>query len=404
MQYILFEDGCTRHLRPMTSTRPVYALRVGIDTVSEKWARHLGEKPQQLCHGAARHQYNTFVSSDDAVLINGKYLPTPTVIEAIRNLPPKKVLITGRREVLAFRGETRLFNSAHFQDIGCVELKDLLNNYPQEVLPAGEEPLAIRQLTDIFRINGEVLRRDFSELTAGRTSAPITDPHTRVYGAENIFLEEGVTLRAAVLNAEKGPIYLGKGVDIQEGAIIGGGHAILEGSAIMMGAILRGDSTIGPQCKIGGEVANSVIQGFSNKSHHGYLGNSVLGKWVNIGAGTSISNLKNNYSTVDVYDVVTEKYVDTHLQFCGVFIGDYTKLAINTRLNTGTVLSVGCNVFTGDFPAKFVEPFTWGCGPKSQPYEFSKFVETAERMMHRRGLQMSPEHHKVLKEVFAITR
>jgi UDP-N-acetylglucosamine diphosphorylase/glucosamine-1-phosphate N-acetyltransferase len=256
----------------------------------------------------------------------------------------------------------------------------------------------------IFSQNGNQLKIDFVVLTAGRRSAPINDPHTVVYGKENIFIEEGVYIRSAILNAETGPIYLGKDSIVQEGAIIRGSFALCEGGHVNMGAKIRGDVTVGPFSKVGGEVSTSVLFGYSNKAHDGFLGCSVLGEWCNLGADTNTSNLKNNYDLVKLWRHGSQSYESTGLQFCGLMMGDHSKCSINTMFNTGTVVDVSSNVFGEGFPQNYVPSFSWGGAKDAQVYKLDKALETAQRVMARRNVELNSVEKEILTHIFNITR
>ncbi|HTF80509.1 MAG TPA: hypothetical protein VL947_02245, partial [Cytophagales bacterium] len=270
-----------------------------------------------------------------------------------------------------------------------------------KTIEAAFDPVIIHHKHDIFAYNGSEIRKDFALLTAGRVSAPIHDKHTIVYGAEQIFLEEGVTIKAAVLNAENGPIYLGKDVEIKEGALVRGPFAMLEHSMLNLGAKIQGDTTIGPYSKVGGEISNSVIFGYSNKVHDGFIGNTVIGEWCNLGADTNTSNLKNNYSEVKVWNYGVNDFVNTKKQFHGLMMGDYSKAGINTMFNTGTVVGVSANVFGSGFLPKFIPSFTWGGSEGMETFKFEQALEAAKRVYARRGLVMEPVTEQILKEVFA---
>ena len=255
----------------------------------------------------------------------------------------------------------------------------------------------------MFLRNGAEIRRDFVLLTQGRTSQPVNDAHTVVYGAENIFIEEGVKIRAAILNAEDGPIYLGKNSQVHEGAILKGPLALCEGSHINAGAKMRGDNTVGPFSKVGGEVGNSIVLGYSNKGHDGYLGNSVIGEWCNLGADTNTSNLKNNYAAVKIWSHAASRFVDTGQTFCGLMMGDHSKCGINTMFNTGTVVGVGANIFGAGFPRTFIPSFSWGGAAGFETFNLPKANEVAERVMARRALPYNELEQEIMKVVFEST-
>ncbi|HYC85082.1 MAG TPA: glucose-1-phosphate thymidylyltransferase, partial [Chryseosolibacter sp.] len=246
-------------------------------------------------------------------------------------------------------------------------------------------------------------RADFQLVTRGRTSQPVPDPHTVVYGPENLFIEEGVTLKAAVINAENGPVYLGKNSIVQEGALIRGAFALCEGGHLNMGAKVRGDTTIGPFSKVGGEISASVLFGYSNKAHDGFLGCSVLGEWCNLGADTNTSNLKNNYDHVKLWRHASGSFEDTGLQFCGLMMGDHSKSSINTMFNTGTVVDVSANVFGEGFPRNYIPSFAWGGSGGFTTYKIEKALETAERAMARRNVVLDKTEREILVAVYQMT-
>jgi len=272
-----------------------------------------------------------------------------------------------------------------------------VSEYPDEIV-------LIDQLWKIFQNNGNQIRADYKLITTNRKSAPVKDPHTRTYNDGNIFLEEGVVIHAAILNAENGPIYLDKNSQVQEGAIIRGPFTLGEGSIVNMGGKMRGDNTIGPFCKIGGEVSNSVLFGYCNKAHDGFLGNSVLGEWCNLGADTNTSNLKNNYDNVRLWSYAKNGFVDIGQPNCGLIMGDHSKSGINTMFNTGTVVGVSSNIFGGSYPRNFIPSFQWGGASGLVTYQFDKAIETAARMMARRNVVLNEIEKEILKNVFEQTK
>lgn len=400
MQFILFEDQSYFDLWPLTFTRPTSDLRVGIDRLSEKWGRWLGQKPGCIAYDYLQPAFSHGDPHLDSICFNAKFVPNASfVLDLIAACAPETYLENAQKEILAFRCKP----SALGKFDGIVTQELLLHAGLKPLLaPANDRP-AIRFPWDIFKINGQCLREDFVALTQGRTSEPILDRHTIVYGAENIFLEPGVKIRAAVLNAENGPIYIGQNVDIQEGALVHGAHAILDHAVLSMGVKLRGDTTIGPHSKIGGEVANSVVQGYSNKGHDGYLGNSVLGQWCNLGADTNTSNLKNNYTEVRAWNYRQEKFARTGTIFCGLIMGDHSKSGINTMFNSGTVVGVSANIFGAGYPRNFIPSFSWGGAAGLSTFTLPKSYEVAEAVMARRKLLLSAEERAILQEVFVRT-
>ncbi|WP_258102961.1 GlmU family protein [Marinoscillum sp. MHG1-6] len=384
MHLILFDDPVDRiRLYPLTLTRPISSLRLGILTIAEKWRMYLPEASVEVdTESYLKDKFGVIGStSRDTLWVNARCLPDVHFLESLKNLQQGHSLEFDD-QLIAFRGERR--EDAN-RSMSIVHDEDLIT---------------INKSWDLFLLNGAEIRKDYDLLTQGRQSADISDPHTIVYGRENIFLEEGVTIRASILNAEDGPIYIGKDAVISEGSLIRGPFALCEGSVVSMGTKVRGDSTIGPFSKVGGEVSNSIFIGYSNKSHDGFIGNSILGEWCNLGAGTNTSNLKNNYGPVRMWDYETERLQSTGLQFCGLVMGDHSKSAIGTNFNTGTTVGVCANVFAAGFPGNFLPSFTWGGQRGAEVYQIDKTFETAERVMMRRNLSLSPEDKAILTYIF----
>jgi len=392
MHVLLFDDPAIRpHLLPFTFTRPVAALRCGILTLAEKWQRRLGAPT--VGHLTQPYLQAKFPAGDvggPALVINGAVCPDDLLVRQVQALAPGQGLYCD--EVLV---------AAHLADAG--QVAELIQDGLREQVQVAEPVTIISRPWHLFLRNGTEIRRDFALLTQGRTSQPVGDAPTIVYAPENIFIEEGVKIRAAILNAENGPIYLGRNSEVQEGAILKGPLSLGEGAVVNAGARLRGDNTIGPYCKVGGEIGNSILMGYSNKGHDGYLGNSVIGEWCNLGADTNTSNLKNNYAPVKVWSHAAHRFVNTGQTFCGLLMGDHAKAGINTMFNTGTVVGVGANVFGAGFPRTFIPSFSWGGASGFDTFKLDKFAEVAERVMGRRGLAYDAVEEEVIKEVFRQT-
>lgn len=383
MNVILFDDAVIRiDLLPFTFTRPTHDVRVGILTIKEKWEKRLNVRSSTLTENYLQKKYPR-IEANDNLMINGALCPDNDLIDTIARLQKGQYLIRNET-VLASRQPEATFD--HIR-----EGKEI--SYPNEVT-------LIDKSVKIFLKNAEQIKLDFKIITAGRVSQPVIDKHTIVYNAENIFIEEGVTIKAAILNAESGPIYLGKNSTVQEGAIIRGSFALCEGSQINMGAKMRGDTTVGPFSKVGGEVSLSVIFGHSNKSHDGFLGCSVIGEWCNLGADTNTSNLKNNYDTVKLWSHGKHAMADTGLQFCGLMMGDHSKCSINTMFNTGTVIDVSANVFGDGFPKTYIPSFAWGGSAGFTTFKFEKALTVAERVLARRELPLTQDDIDILKAVY----
>lgn len=386
---ILFDDPTIRgSLLPFTFTRPVADIRVGILKISEKWEKYTGHSADFFTQEYLSAKFSK--KNSPALFINGALLPDPQVWNAIRSLQSGEALWKGNQLLALQMDKPELFG---------IEIAK--NKYP--VAYEGEVVL-IQKTWHIFQFNAAEIKKDYDLITADRISQPIGDSHTIVYAPENIFIEAGAKIKAAVLNAEGGPIYIGKNTEIQEGSLIRGPFALCEGSTVNMGAKLRGDTTVGPYSKVGGEISNSVIFGYSNKGHEGFLGNSVLGEWCNLGADTNTSNLKNNYAPVKLWDYTKGGFANTGLQFCGLMMGDHSKCGINTMFNTGTVVGVGANIFGDGYPRNFIPSFAWGGASGFSTFQVSKFDEVATAVMKRRGLTYGQADKEIIEKVFDLTR
>lgn len=385
MNYIIFDDSSIRAiLLPLTFVRPVSEIRFGIDTITEKWQDYLDDSVSFATQDYLQEKYPLQLQSDN-IFINGAVCPNTALLEAIRGL--------SSGQLLSLEGVTLAYRST--------SLLDTLDTI--EVIEWDGTATIIRQLTDIFLLNGEQIKADFARITHGRTSQPITDRFTAVYNESQIFVEEGVNIKAATLNAEKGPIYLGKDVIIMEGAKIQGPFAILEGSVVNLDGKMRPNTTIGPGCKVGGEVSNVVIFGNSNKGHEGFMGNSVIAEWCNWGADTNNSNLKNDYSKVELWSYVTNRFENSGLQFAGLIMGDHSKCGINTMFNTGTVVGINCNIFGADFQPKHIPSFAWGGSAGFKTYHLRKANQVARAVLERRGRVFEGIEENILKAVFEQT-
>ena len=386
---ILFDTPSVRtQLLPFTFTRPVAGIRCGILTLAEKWGRWLTTDPTYLTERYLQDLY-PHAASDAFLYIDGSLCPNQELVETLLSLPPETVLRSAKdRSIMA----AHTTSASWVPDASVVSLT--------EHIFAGTY-VSIQNLWDIYVENGAQIVSVYALLTAHRQSASITDPFTRCYAPENIFMEEGATVRAAILNAEGGPIYLGRNALVSEGATIQGPFAMGEGSILAQGAKVRPNTTLGPFCKVGGEVSNSVLFGYSNKGHDGYLGNSVLGEWCNLGANTTNSNLKNDYTPVKLHSYTTGQLETTDRTFCGLFMGDYTKAGICTMFNTGTVVGVNVNVFGAGFQPKYIPSFSWGGKAEGfAPYRFQKAVAVIRETMNHRQISFTEKQQAILKHVF----
>ena len=383
MNVILFDDPLIRlNLLPFTFTRPVAGIRVGILTIAEKWERWLNANVSFKTEEYLQAKFK-LTSTADNLLINGALCPDQKLIDAIKTLPVGHYLV--KNSVLLAANKP----SQEMSKTNTVEY--------------GNDLTIIDKTWKIFSLNGKQIREDFPLVTKGRKSQPLKDKYTKVYGEENLFIEEGVDIKAAIINAENGPVYLGKNSIVQEGAIIRGAFSLGEGGHINMGAKMRGDVSVGPFSKVGGEVSNSVFFAYSNKAHDGFVGCSVIGEWCNLGADTNTSNLKNNYDNVKLWNHARGEFEDTGLQFCGLMMGDHSKCSINTMFNTGTVVDVSANVFGEGFPRNYIPSFAWGGNGGMLTYKFDKAIETADRVMKRRNILFDKTEHSILKAVYDMT-
>lgn len=388
MNFILVDTPQRGKLLPFTHTRPIADIRCGIFTMRERWEHYLKAKTGSIC---APHLAPVFPSlwTKDSVLINGSVFGNLELGTAIRQLKAGQKLMQGNTFIAAHMGDSEPINYNQIE-AHTAEFSVLQYEHPIE---------ALKHIWDIFSFNEKAIQQDFTSITAGRTSAPLPD-YVTALGKEQIFVEQGANIAPCIINATKGPVYIAANAEIMEGCMLRGPIALGPNSVLKMGAKIYGGTTIGEGCKVGGEVSNSVLFANSNKGHDGFLGNAVIGEWCNLGADTNCSNLKNNYDTVKVWDEEANALVSTGLQFCGLMMGDHSKTGINTMLNTGTVVGVSCNIFGSRFPDKFVPSFTWGAAEDSSTYAFDKAMETAARMMERRGKSLSEEQIALYRYIY----
>lgn len=387
MNYVLFDDKTHQNLLPLTFTRPVSDIRIGILSITEKWKHHLGREISFLTQDYLRKKF-PLVEEKENCLINGSILPDQNLVNAINTLKDNELLVKNEMIIACLQANSATFPIINDSNFSKIEYHfDLLKiNYPE----------------DIFSFNAEALKRDFELLTKGRKSAVLNATNT-VLG-NNIFVEEGAIVSCSIINTETGPVYIGKDAEIMEGCIIRGPFALCEHAGLKMGAKIYGATTVGPYSKVGGEVNNSVIFGFSNKGHDGFLGNAVIGEWCNLGADTNNSNLKNNYAEVRLWDYNKKSFRKTGLQFCGLIMADHAKCGINTMFNTGTVIGVSANVFGSGFPRNFIPDFAWGGASGFETYLPVKAAEVAERVFERRSKKFDDTERELLETVFELTK
>ena len=386
MNYILFDGTVRNALLPFTFTRPVADIRIGIVTIREKWEKYLGYTTTTLTEEYLMDKF-PMVEMEENVMINASFLPNPILVEMIQNLKPNQAVVFTEEIVAFFTNNTQ--DEFDFEQF--------------ELLPFEGELFRIEHTWDIFAKNDRAIREDFELLTADRTSQSIPKS-VNVIAPENIFIEEGAKLEFVTLNASTGPIYIGRNAEIMEGSVIRGPFALCEEAQVKLATKVYGATTVGPHCRIGGEVNNSVLFGYSNKGHDGFLGNSVLGEWCNLGADSNNSNLKNNYEEVRLWSYETEGFAKTGLQFCGLMMGDHSKCGINTMFNTGTVVGVSANIFGAGFPRNFVPSFSWGGAAGFSTYLTEKAFQTAKIVMARRNVEFTDQEAAILSHVFEETK
>jgi len=386
MNYILFDGPYRNNLLPFTFTRPVADIRVGILTIRQKWESYLEYTTTTVTEDYLADKF-PMVEMEENIMINASFLPNLEMAECVKNLKHNQALFKGEDVIAFFAKEGE-------------EVKDFSTF---EAIEFTGDILTIEHTWDIFSKNGDAIIEDFNLITKDRQSQPI--PATvNTINPEHIFIEKGATINFATLNASSGPIYIGRDAEVMEGSMVRGPLALCNNATLKLGTRVYGPTTVGPYSKIGGEVNNSVIFAHSNKGHDGFLGNSVIGEWCNLGADTNNSNLKNNYAEVRLWDYQTEGFAKTGLQFCGLMMGDHSKCGINTMFNTGTVVGVSANIFGSGFPRNFVPSFSWGGHKGFVTYKTNKAFEVAEVVMARRMEEFTEKDKAMLEHVFEETK
>lgn len=384
MMINLFDDKAWLSLRPLTFTRPVADLRLGILTIAEKWAKHLNANFGFVTQDYLAAKYPSAVAK---LFINGSICPDDELINAVATLKSNEVLVKGDLVIAYHTEENMNYLTA---------LTELKNRTYTSAFTHIQFP------EDLFRNNHVELVKDFAIITKGRTSASLSDTNT--FLGNQFFAEEGAKAECSTFNSLQGPIYLGKNAEIWEGCHIRGSFALCDNSQVKMGAKIYGQTTIGPHSRVGGEINNTVIWGYSSKGHEGYLGNAVMGQWCNIGADSNNSNLKNNYAEVRLWDYAKGSFRKTGLQFCGLIMADHAKCAINTMFNTGTVAGVSANIFGAGFPRNFIPDFAWGGSHGFEVYGLAKMLETAVKVFERRAMVLDDVEKAILAHIFEETK
>jgi UDP-N-acetylglucosamine diphosphorylase/glucosamine-1-phosphate N-acetyltransferase len=387
--YLFFNDSQSLHLRPFTFTRPASLIRVGILTIAQKWEAFTAESISFIQTDYLNIKYKaSFNTQCNNVLLNSRVLPSRELFVAINTLKENSLLQYNNTIIAINIGNKAIvakdFDVEHYSNFEKIQYQNPI--------------VEIQNVWDIFAKNELAINSDFELITYNRLSEPISTSNT-VIRPDKIFIEKGAKVECCILNASTGYIYIGKDSEIMEGTIVRGALALCEGATLKLGTKIYGPTTIGPHCKVGGEVNNSVLFGFSNKAHDGFLGNSVIGEWCNLGADTNNSNLKNNYSNVKIHDYVSNALIDTGLQFCGLFMADHAKCGINTMFNTGTVVGVASNVFGADFPPKHIKNFSWGGSQNIEAFKMEKAIELAQRVYKRRAMDFDETEQQIFKSI-----
>lgn len=387
MNVVFFDDEKRVEFLPLAYTKPLAKIRIGILTIEDKWVQYFSQLGKTISVSYITEEYlvskYSLKNEKENVFINSRFLPNKRLVDFIvSNL---------------------ISDEAYFYNDTLVATKCTLDQFQKNsyYIKDNNESLVgieLESITDIFSKNKEALIADFELMTTGKESQKLSS--TNIIIGDNVFIEEGAKVEAAILNSTDGPIYIGKNAEVMEGSIVRGGFALCEGGVLKLGAKIYGATTIGKYSKAGGEVNNSVIQDYSNKGHDGFLGNSVIGEWCNLGADTNTSNLKNNYAEVKLWSYQKEKFENTGLQFCGLIMGDHSKCGINTMFNTGTVVGVSTNLFGSGFPRNFIPSYSWGGAAGVSTYKLDKVFEVAEIVMKRRGIELSDADKEILTAIY----
>lgn len=383
MQLVFSDAQFWADFLPFTFTKPISELRCGILTFRERWQKLLNI--QEVSYITEDYLQAKFSAPQpvESLFIVSNFIPSEKVLQQIKDLKKGEALVY-ENELIAAK----------------INMNDFNLNQIEKMTDIEEDLLFFKQATDLFSLNDKAIDFDFDLITKGRTSQPLSSTNQLLGDEKDLFIEDGASVECATLNTKTGKIYIGKNAEIMEGSHVRGSLALCEGAKLNLGAKLYGATTIGNYSKVGGEVNNVVIMGYSNKGHDGFLGNSVIGEWCNLGADTNSSNLKNNYAEVKIWDYKTERFRKTGLQFCGLMMGDHSKTAINTQLNTGTVVGVAANIFRAGFPPNLVEHFSWGGGKGDERFRLEKAFEVAEKVMSRRKVTCTQEDREILRFIY----
>lgn len=383
MQLVFSDAQYWEDFLPLTFTRPVAAMRCGILTFSERWQKIL--ENTEVTYFTEMYLQDKFKSPEEkeSLFLVPNFLPTETVIQQIKDLKQGEALVY-EDELIAAK----------------INMKGFSLNQIEKMTDIKEDLVFFKRPKDLFTYNHHAIDFDFDLLTKGRTSQELSSTNGFLGDKKDLFIEEGAEIEFSTLNTKTGKIYIGKNAEVMEGCHLRGPITLGEASKFNLGAKIYGATTIGPHCKVGGEVNNIIIFGYTSKGHDGFIGNSVIGEWCNFGADTNSSNMKNNYGNVKLWNYRTKAFEDTGLQFAGLIMGDHSKAAINTQFNTGTVVGVASNIFKPGFPPNLVESFSWGGLKDDERFKLDKAYEVAERAMARRKVALTEEDKAILKHIF----
>jgi UDP-N-acetylglucosamine diphosphorylase/glucosamine-1-phosphate N-acetyltransferase len=387
MNYILFDDKTWDDLLPLTYTRPISEIRIGILTQKERWEKFLNSSITNFTRDYLKVKFPTTIQ-DDNILINSSVIANKELLNEISQINTGECLVSQDNIIAVRLGKEdaeKINNAEYLESLEKIDAKSpfLKVNYPW----------------DIFSLNGEVLQQDFEMLTQSQDAGELGETVNTI-NKENIFISKTAKVEFATLNASGGPIYIDDDAEIMEGAVIRGPFYLGKHSVVKMGAKIYGATSLGQHCKVGGELNNVVFFGYSSKAHDGFLGNTVVGEWCNFGADTNNSNLKNNYAEVKMWNYVQGRFAKTGLQFAGLIMGDHSKCGINTMFNTGTVVGVSANIFGSGFPRNFIPSFSWGGAQGFTTYTIKKAFETAEKVYARRKLELTDVDKSILEHIF----
>lgn len=383
MQLVFSDAQYWEDFLPLTFTRPVAEMRCGILTFSERWQKILDNTEVSYFTETYLQDKFTEPEKKESLFLVTNFLPTENIIQQIKDLKQGEALVY-EDELVAAKINMDGFSLHQIEKMTDIK----------------EELVFFKKPSDLFTYNKEAIDFDFELLTHGRTSQQLSLTNGFLGDKKDLFIEEEAQVEFSTINTKTGKIYIGRNAEVMEGCHLRGPIALCEESKFNLGAKIYGATTIGPHSKVGGEVSNIIIFGYSNKGHDGFVGNSVIGEWCNLGADTNSSNLKNNYGHVKLWSYRTKAFEDTGLQFAGLIMGDHSKTAINTQLNTGTVVGVASNIFKEGFPPNLIENFSWGGFKGDERFKLDKAYDVAEKVMARRKVPLTEQDKAIFKYIF----